>query len=262
MPPPNVVLRHTGSIRERIAINLMDLERFNWPIRSPSMGPEEQVSFPWEDFKLWTGGTRSGIAQWVDRGVLAVTYDKAGVGNLVQGAKTLVFADVDPDTITRSGGSFVTDGFTEGMIIDIVGSTDNNGSFQIALGGVAATVLTLVAADALVAESTPDSTPITIDVVASAGTFTRGAGDFVADGFVIGQRINISGFTDPGNNTIKTILTVTNSVITVTDNSGLVDESGGGNEEINVIVTMIGRGGQVAMTSDDLRTLIIPPFPS
>ena len=72
-----------------------------------------------------------------------------------------------------------------------------------------------------------------IDVVASAGTFTRATGSFITEGFVVGHRISTSGFTNGGNNTTKTIASVTATVITVTDVSGLVDESaGGGNERV------------------------------
>lgn len=75
-----------------------------------------------------------------------------------------------------------------------------------------------------------------IDVVASAGTFTRTTGSYITEGFVVGHRITTSGFTVAGNNTTKTIASVTATVITVTDVSGLVDESiGGGNERVLAI---------------------------
>jgi hypothetical protein len=77
-----------------------------------------------------------------------------------------------------------------------------------------------------------DTGPITIDVVASAGTFTRAAGSFVTDGFAVGDAIITSGFANAGNNTTKVIQSVTATVITVTDPSGLVDETGGGDERI------------------------------
>lgn len=66
-------------------------------------------------------------------------------------AETLVFADADPDTITRDVGSFVADGFLPGDVIEVSGTADNNGTFTIAT--MTATVLTLAAADALTAES-------------------------------------------------------------------------------------------------------------
>lgn len=75
-----------------------------------------------------------------------------------------------------------------------------------------------------------------IDVVATAGTFTRTTGSYITEGFVAGHRITTSNFTNGGNNTTKTIASVTATVITVTDTTGLVDESAaGGNERVLVI---------------------------
>lgn len=76
----------------------------------------------------------------------------------------------------------------------------------------------------------------TIDVVAAAGTLTRSAGDFLADRFKPGQTISISGYANGGNNVSKVIDTVTALVITVTDNTGLVDEAGDGDETITADV--------------------------
>ena len=69
-----------------------------------------------------------------------------------------------------------------------------------------------------------------IDVVAAAGTFTRAAGDFIADGFVAGMRFTGSQFTNGGNNAAFTIASVTTTVVTVVNNAGMVNESGGVDE--------------------------------
>lgn len=58
------------------------------------------------------------------------------------GAPTLTFA-TGPDTITRSTGNFITDGFFAGQKIGIRDTASNDGTYTIAAGGVAATVLTL-----------------------------------------------------------------------------------------------------------------------
>lgn len=58
------------------------------------------------------------------------------------GAPTLTFA-TGPDTITRSTGSFIADGFFVGQKIGIRGTVSNNTTYTIAAGGLAATVLTL-----------------------------------------------------------------------------------------------------------------------
>lgn len=73
---------------------------------------------------------------------------------------------------------------------------------------------------------------ITVNVVASAGTFTRTTGNYLTDGFRPGQTIVTSGFSNGGNNTMKVISTVTATIITVTSTAGLVDESGDGNERV------------------------------
>src|SRR3972149_7190953 len=77
-----------------------------------------------------------------------------------------------------------------------------------------------------------DSTPIAIDVVAAAKTFTRASGSFVTNGFVAGMVVTMSGFTHAGNNGSKTIATGTALVITITSATGLVDETGGGDERV------------------------------
>jgi len=77
---------------------------------------------------------------------------------------------------------------------------------------------------------TPVSAAVQINVVASAGTFTRVSGDFLADGFENGCRFTGSGFTNGGNNAAFTAKTVTATVITVVDNTGMVDETGSGDE--------------------------------
>lgn len=56
---------------------------------------------------------------------------------------TVTFSTGGTDTITRSAGSFVTDGFTEGSTITITGSTSNNTTYTISTGGVAAGALTV-----------------------------------------------------------------------------------------------------------------------
>ena len=71
-----------------------------------------------------------------------------------------------------------------------------------------------------------------VDVVAAAGTLTRASGSFITDGFEVGNGITGSAFTNGGNNANFVIDTVTALVITVQDNTGMADESGGSNEVI------------------------------
>lgn len=63
------------------------------------------------------------------------------------------------DTITRSAGSFVSDGFKAGMTITVFGSVSNDGTYTIAT--VAALTLTLATGDDLAAEATVSNVTIT-----------------------------------------------------------------------------------------------------
>lgn len=62
--------------------------------------------------------------------------------------------------------------------------------------------------------------------------FTRAAGSFIADGFRPGMTIVTIGFTNGGNNATKVISSLTATAITVTDTTGLVTESGTGDERM------------------------------
>ena len=77
----------------------------------------------------------------------------------------------------------------------------------------------------------------TITVAATAGTFVRAAGSFVTDGFVAGRSFAASGYVAGGNNATFVIASISTTTlpgdtITVVDNTGLVDEAGGGDEVI------------------------------
>src|SRR4030066_2553008 len=67
--------------------------------------------------------------------------------------------------------------------------------------------------------------------VSVALSYTRGAGSFISDGFVPGNSITGSGFTNGGNNVTKIIATVAAGEVTVTSTAGMVSEIGGGGNE-------------------------------
>lgn len=69
------------------------------------------------------------------------------------------------------------------------------------------------------------SSATTIAVAAVGKTFTRPAGSFVTDGFVVGDVINVSGATAGGDNGNFVISTVAALVLTCTTATGLVDEA-------------------------------------
>ena len=66
----------------------------------------------------------------------------------------------------------------------------------------------------------------TLSVNASLQILDSGNG-FLTAGLVPGNKITMSGWTNGGNNTTKIISTVTAGIITVTDTTGLVEESAG-----------------------------------
>lgn len=76
------------------------------------------------------------------------------------------------------------------------------------------------------------NTPVQIDVVAAAKTFTRLSGSFVADGYVAGNEITGANFANAGNNAAFIISTVTALVITVVTGTGMVNETGSGDETL------------------------------
>ena len=94
---------------------------------------------------------------------------------------------------------------------------------------------------------------VQIDVVAAAGTFTRASGDFTTDGFAIGQTVQFANFTNGGNNADKIISNVTSTVITVSDTTGLVDETGGGDET----ATSIGQTETGFTTADGVFSWVV-----
>jgi hypothetical protein len=81
--------------------------------------------------------------------------DDVGSTSSLQGSPLISFNDNNPsaDTIVRSTGSFIDDGYLELMTIVVASSTSNNGTFTIAEGGVTATTLTLIPTDSLTDES-------------------------------------------------------------------------------------------------------------
>jgi hypothetical protein len=137
------------------------------------------------------------------------------------GTPTITFAEVGGtgDTITRSAGSFVSDGFAVGMAVDVSGSLSNNFT-NAKITAVTATVLTLDTQD-LVAEGPASGVVITgshaltfAEVGATADTITRSGGSWLADGFAVGDLITVAG-TSTNNFADKLITAVTATVLTL-----------------------------------------------
>lgn len=158
----------------------------------------------------------------------AGTTDKP-IGALAQtrywmsGAPTITFAEVGVagDTITRSAGSFVTDGFASGDTIvvsgAVVGGGHNNVTDQ--PSGIAALVLTLDDAD-LDAEGPIAGVAIYATPTLTFGdnggapdTITRSRGSWIDEGFVQGDSITITGTVS--NNVTATITALSATILSV-----------------------------------------------
>lgn len=136
---------------------------------------------------------------------------------------TLTFAN-GAHTITRSAGSWITDGHAIGDSVYGSGSVSNNGFLGV-ITALSATVMTF--ASGLVNEGPISVATITSRnslVFASAGnTITRTTGSWLAEGFAPGQSVTIAGTVS--NNGTKSPTAVTATVMTFA--SGIVNETVG-----------------------------------
>lgn len=134
------------------------------------------------------------------------------------GAPALTFAEVGAsgDTITRSTGSWLADGFRDGDTIAVTGSASNN------VTGVVATVTDLVltmgttdlAAEVTSAATVLGSPTLTFaEVGATADTITRSRGSWLTDGFRVGDTITVLG--TASNNVTGALAGVSATVLTM-----------------------------------------------
>lgn len=77
------------------------------------------------------------------------------IGDRVTGTPSIIFANDNPDTITRDAGSYINDGFVVGDTITIRDTTFNDGEYI--LDAVTALVLTVSASDFLTNETLSSS---------------------------------------------------------------------------------------------------------
>jgi hypothetical protein len=165
----------------------------------------------------------------------ASVYDRLPLASLeaptyhMTGSPTVTFAEVggSGDTITRSAGSFIADGFQAGDLINVTGSVSNNITAAAVLANAAALVLTL-GTDDLVAEGPKSGVTIVGHealVFANAGdTITRSRGSWIDDGFRDGDAITIAGTSGGTNDGAKTASTVTDSVLILSAGGVAADE--------------------------------------
>jgi len=158
----------------------------------------------------------------------AGVYDREPVATMTQsshvmtGSPTVTFTEVGAtgDTITRTAGSFITDGFTVGDILTIAGSASNDLTTAAAITGVTATVLTLDTDD-LADEGPVGGVSITgthaltfAEVGATGDTLTRSGGSWLTDGFRVGDKIDITGTVSNNITGAAGVTAVTATVIT------------------------------------------------
>lgn len=182
------------------------------------------------------------LTNFLAGGTYPATFTLSSISSLASGVR---FADMDPKAATTILSTAKT--FTN-VKQKIKKSLDGSGLVSTTLGTGGPPAL-------------PDSgsAALTINVVASAGTFTRTTGNFLTDGFAPGDVISTTGFSETGNNATKIIASVTATIITVTTITDLVDESGGGNERVQAtsITRYLVGGGESAPSSGDWATALI-----
>lgn len=140
------------------------------------------------------------------------------------GAPSITFAEVGGtgDTITRSAGSFIADGFAVGDTIVVSGAVATSGYNNITgvIASLSDTVITLGSTD-LIAEGPISNVSIVgyptltfAEVGSTADTITRNRGSFVADGFRAGDLVTVAG-TASNNVTTDALASVTALVLTL-----------------------------------------------
>jgi len=160
------------------------------------------------------------------------TYDKplgvlAQTRNWMSGSPTVTFAEVGGtgDTITRSAGSFASDGFTSGDTIVVAGAVAAGGANNVT--GVPATIAALVLTmNATDLENEGPISGVTIyatptltfgDNGASPDTITRNRGSWIDEGFAVGDSFTIAGTSS--NDGTYTITALTATVLSVATGS-------------------------------------------
>lgn len=140
---------------------------------------------------------------------------------------TLTFA-ASGNTVTRTVGSWLTDGFAVGDLATVLNTVSNNITDR-AVSALSATVMTL-AAPPLVNEVAPSTVVVTsvgIVNVSEAGasdTIAIQRGSFLTDGFKVGQQILVAGFGNAANNGVRTLTAVSAQLLTFVGGS-LVNET-------------------------------------
>lgn len=161
----------------------------------------------------------------------------------ITAAETLTFAEVGAtdDTITRSVGSFIDDGFAVGDVVTVAGTTLNNVTGRIK--ALSATVLTFDGTDLAVEVTAAGVGSIVAsngfvfaEVGATGDTITRNAGSWITEGFAVGDIVTVAG-TASNNVTTDAITAVSATVLTLGSTDLAAEEIGSHDVTITKVLT-------------------------
>lgn len=128
-------------------------------------------------------------------------------------AHTASLAITGNDTITRDAGSWVTDGFRDGMVITCSSSEDAGNDGDWTITAISALVITIGAGGL-----TNNAADTAMDIV--------NAGGFVTDGYAADQWIRTSGFTTAANNDFYKIVSVAAGKMVLEGNTCVTEAAG------------------------------------
>jgi len=144
---------------------------------------------------------------------------------------TATFTEVGEtgDTIMRAGGSWITDGFVTGDLIDVTGALegDNNIEGEDKIVVTSPTVLTLGTDDLVDEVATAGVTVVgheALTFAVTANTITRNRGSFLDDGFRTGDLVTITGCVEGGNNVTEEAITTLTAHVMTLGGATLADE--------------------------------------
>ncbi len=161
-------------------------------------------------FSVWvaTQPTVIKVAAITASAVRSFKFD--GLSLTASGGRTLQW-DTTADTITASTGSFHTDGYAVGDKLIVTGTSSNNGTYTIT--SLTATVITV--AENLVNEGPLSATAtIKVNKITARGTTP---GNFIENGFEIGDRILVAAGGSVYNLGWFTLLNVTDHILNVAE---------------------------------------------
>jgi hypothetical protein len=198
------------------------------------------------DLALGESGTYVELTNWAD-GTLSTGYESdyfiqgtACKSSTVKTTQNSIAIDVGATTVNAAGAVLIwgvvfapnsLDTYANGGIRCAIGASSANFSMWY-VGGSNQSPNPYGGWRNFAINPTVRSGAVTLAVNSTNRTYTRSSGDFTTDGFEPGMNIYITGCTNAGNNGRKVIESVTTTVITVTSATGLVTESGSGDEQV------------------------------